>query len=182
MSKPKVQKSKDLEELTAKLAKAKGIVFTGYIGTTVKDLDKFRKDLRKENVFAKVYKLTLVKKAMKAAGLAGEIMDYKTPVILAASEEDETAPARIIKSLTKDLKTISILEGIMEGKIFSKSQVETMGDLPSKDQLRAQLLATFMAPISAFARVLNAYVTKMGETAQAVAAEAPSEPAAPAAA
>lgn len=160
----KIQKTKDLQELTAKLAKAKSVVFTGYSGTTVKDLDKFRKDLRKENVFSKVYKLTLVKKAMKAAGLAGEIMDYKTPVIIAASEEDETAPARIIKGLTKELKTISILEGIMEGKIFSKAQVEALGDLPSKDQLRAQLLATLMAPISAFARVLSAYVEKSGES------------------
>lgn len=179
MPKSKLQKSKDLEELSSKLKSAKGVVFAGYSGTSVKDLDTFRKNLRKEHVFSKVYKLTLVKKALKAAGVKGEIMDYKQPVILAASEEDETAPARLIKNLTKDLKSIAILEGIMEGKIFSKSQVEVLGSLPSKDQLRSQFMATLLAPLSAFARVLSARVTKLGEAAPlAPAVEAVPAPAA----
>ncbi len=61
----------------------------------------------------------------------------------------------------KEMKTISILEGIIEGKIFSKAQVEALGDLPSKDQLRAQLMATLNGPISAFVRVLDAHAKKL---------------------
>ena len=62
MPKAKLQKDKDLKELTDKLKEAKAVVFSEYRGTTVKNLDKFRKTLRQENVFSKVYKLTLVKK------------------------------------------------------------------------------------------------------------------------
>src|SRR4051812_1616538 len=108
----KPQKEKDLKELTEKLKEAKAVVFTDYRGTTVKDLDKFRKNLRKENIFSKVYKITLVKKAMEANGLDASSVNYKTPAILAISNEDEVAPARIIKTLAKDVKTISMLEGI----------------------------------------------------------------------
>jgi len=172
MSKPKSQKELDLKELSEKLKAAKAVVFTGYSGTTVKDLDKFRNTLRKEKVFSKVYKLTLVKKAMKSAGIAGEILDYKTPVILSLSEEDEVAPARVVKGLTKEVKTISILEGIFEGKIFSKAQVEALGDLPSKDQLRAQFMSVLNGPLSAFVRVLDGYAKKLGESAPAPAVEA----------
>ncbi|MDR3643233.1 MAG: 50S ribosomal protein L10 [Candidatus Doudnabacteria bacterium] len=163
MSKGKSQKADDLKELTAKLKEAKSVVFTGYRGTTVKDLDRFRKTLRTENVFSKVYKLTLLKKAIKDAGLNGEIADYKTPVIMAISAEDEVSPARVIKTLTKDLKTISILEGFFEGKLFSKAQVEALGDLPSKDQLRSQFMSVLNGPAAAFARLLDAYAKKKGE-------------------
>ena len=104
MPKNKIQKEKDLKELTDKLKAAKAVVFSDYRGTTVKDITKFRTALRKENVFSKVYKLSLVKKAMKEAAVAGEIADYKAPMILSLSEEDETTPARVIKNLLKDFK------------------------------------------------------------------------------
>ncbi len=169
MAKKKLQKEEDLQELTGKLKAAKSVVFSDYRGTTVKDLDKFRKSLRKENIFSKVYKITLVRKALEANGLSAATVEYKTPVILALSEEDETAPARVIKTLTKDLKTISILEGFVEGKLFSKAEVEALGGLPSKDQLRAQLLSVFNGPISAFVRVLDAHAKKMGEAAPVAA-------------
>lgn len=167
MAKLKVHKEKDLQELTDKLKAAKSVVFTGYSGTTVKDLDKFRNNLRKENVFSKVYKLTLVKKAIKEAGLEGEISEYKQPVIMSISAEDEIAPARVIKTLTKEVKTISILEGFFEGKLFSKAQVEALGDLPSKDQLRAQFMSVLNGTAAAFVRVLDARAKKLSETVPA---------------
>ena len=163
MPKAKSQKSEDLKELTAKLKEAKGVVFTDYRGTTVKDMDKIRKALRAEKVFSKVYKLTLVKKAIKDAGLQGEISDYKEPVIMSVSSDDEVAPARIVKTLSKEIKSISILEGFVEGKLFSKAQVETLGSLPSKDQLRAQFMSVLNGTISAFVRVLDAHAKKMAE-------------------
>ena len=164
MPKSKVQKEQDLQELTDKLKNAKGVVFADYRGTTVKDLTKFRKDLTAEKVFAKVYKLSLVEKALKALGLEAKL-GFKTPVILAISQEDEITPARLVKTAGKDVKTISILEGLIEGKAFSKAEVETLGGLPSKDQLRSQLLSVFNGPISGFARVLDARAKKMAEAA-----------------
>jgi large subunit ribosomal protein L10 len=154
MAKSKDQKNKDLDELTSKIKEARSVVFTGYTGTTVKDLDKFRKTLRKENVFSKVYKITLVKKALEANGISASGIDYKTPVILSVSNEEETAPARVIKALSKDLKTFSVLEGIVDGKLISKAEVAALADLPSKDQLRAQVIATINAPVTGFVNVL----------------------------
>ena len=173
MAKLKAQKEKDLKELTEKLKTAKAVVFTGYRGTTVKDMDTFRSSLRKENVFSKVYKIPLMKKALEALGIEAASVDYKQPVILSLSQEDETVPARAIKNLTKEMKTFVILEGILDGKIATKAQVETLGSLPSKDQLRAQFMSLLNGPISAFARVLNARAEKMGASTPASADEAP---------
>lgn len=171
MAKSKVQKNEDLDELTLKLKEAKGAVFTGYSGTTVKDLDKFRKNLRKENVFSKVYKLTLVKKALEANGIDASSINYKTPVILSLSQDEETTPARVIKNLAKEVKTIAILEGIVDGKVISKQQVEALAELPSKDQLRAQVVGTINAPVSGFVRVLAGNLSGLMNVLNAMAAK-----------
>jgi len=171
MAKLKSQKEKDLSELTEKLKGAKSIVVTAYRGTTVKDMDTFRKTLRKEKVFSKVYKIPLVKKAMEASGIAAETVDYKEPVILSISNEDETVAARVIKSLMKDIKTFAMLEGVVEGKMLSKAEITALADLPSKDQLRAQFMSVLNGPVSAFARVLKARAEKIGEVVSEAAVE-----------
>jgi large subunit ribosomal protein L10 len=173
MAKLKLQKEKDLSELTEKLKGAKAVVMTGYRGTTVKDMDTFRNSLRKEKVFSKVYKIPLVKKAMEANGLDVASVDYKQPVIISISQDDESVAARIIKGLTKEIKSFILLEGIVDGKILDKVQISALADLPSKDQLRAQFMSVLNGPISAFARVLNAYAEKI---ASPVPAEAPAAP------
>lgn len=165
MPKLKAQKEKDLQELTEKLKGAKSVVMTGYRGSTVKDMDNFRNSLRKEKVFSKVYKIPLVKKAMEANGLEAATVDYKQPVIISISQEDETTVARVIKNLAKDLKTFVMLEGLVDGKMLSKLEIMALADLPSKDQLRAQFMSVLNGPISAFARVLNAYAEKLGKPA-----------------
>jgi large subunit ribosomal protein L10 len=154
MPKSREQKEKDLQELTDKLKDAKSVVFSDYRGTTVKDIDSFRRALAKEQVFSKVYKMTLVKKAMAANGIDTGNLDYKTPVILSLSMEEETTPARLIKNAGREIKTISILSGILDKSVFSREQVLALADLPSKDQLRAQLVGTINAPVSGFVNVL----------------------------
>lgn len=170
MAKLKSQKEKDLAELTEKLKTAKAVVISEYRGTTVKDMNKFRATLRKEKVFSKVYKIPLIKKAMEANGIAATSVDYKRPVILSISEDDETTAARVIKALGKEIKTFVILEGVIAGQMLNKQQIMVLADLPSKDQLRAQFMSVLNGPISAFARVLKAHAEKVGEVAAPVAA------------
>jgi len=177
MAKKKPQKEKDLAELVLKLKAAKSVVLTDYRGTTVKDIDKFRKTLSKEGVFSKVYKLSLLKKAAKEAGVTGEIADHKTPVILSISNDDETTPARVIQNLSKDIKTIGVLEGLLNNEIVSKAQVEAMGSLPSKDQLRAQFMSVLNGPMAAFARAINALAEKSREAGSGFAGKETSAPA-----
>jgi large subunit ribosomal protein L10 len=154
MAKLKVQKEKDLQELTQLLKSAKSAVFSDYRGTSVKSMDKIRRVLRAEKVFTKVYKITLLKKALAAIGIKADAIDYKAPVILSISQDDETTPARNIKKLAKDLQTIRVLEGVVDGKLVSKEMISALADLPSKDQLRGQLVGTINAPISGFVNVL----------------------------
>lgn len=154
MAKKRSQKESDLEELVGKLKEAKSVVFVDYRGTTVKNIDKFRKTLRTENVFSKVYKISLLRKALEANGIKAEGVDYKTPVILSISKEEETTPARLVKGLSKDIPTIQMLAGVVDGQIASKEQLMILADLPSREVLLGQLVGTINAPVSGFVNVL----------------------------
>lgn len=154
MPKTREQKNKDLAELADKLKSAKAVVFSEYRGTTVKEMDKFRKTLSKEGVFSKVYKMTLVRKALETLKIDPASVDYKLPVIFSASSADETLPARLIKNIGKEIKTIAMLSGILDGKLMDKAGMTALADLPGKKDLRAQLVATINAPMSGFVNVL----------------------------
>lgn len=170
MAKTRQQKEADLAELTQKLKEAKSVVMSEYRGTTVKDIDTFRNALRKENVFAKVYKVSLVEKALAANGIEAKL-DYKTPVILAISPDDEVASARIVKTVGKDVKTIGILSGVVDGTLMSKAQVTALAELPSKQEMRAKLVGTINAPVSGFVNVLAGNVRGLLNVLNAIAAK-----------
>ncbi len=154
MAKTRQQKEQDLQELNDRVKGAKSIVLADYRGTTVKEIDTFRRALGNEGVASKVYKVSLVKKAFEANNIDASSLDYKTPVILAVSQDDEVAPARIIKNVSKDVKTINILSGVLDGTFAGRDQVLALAELPSKDELRAKLVGTINAPVSGFVNVL----------------------------
>lgn len=170
MAKTRQQKESDLVELTAKIKSAKSIVLSEYRGTTVKDIDTFRNALRKEAVFTKVYKVPLLNKAFEANGIAARV-DYKVPVVVSVSEEDEVAPARIVKTVGKDVKTIGILSGVVDGKFMDKSQMMALAELPGKQELRAQVVGTLNAPVSGFVNVLAGNIRGLINVLNAVAAK-----------
>lgn len=170
MAKTRSQKEQDLAELTARVQSAKSIVLTEFRGTNVKEIDQFRRSLRAENITSKVYKIPLIKKAFDANNISSEaVMDYKVPVIVSFSEEDEVAPARVVKSFSKDVKTISMLSGVVDGQYTTKEQMVALADLPSKDELRAKLVGTINAPVSGFVNVLAGNIRGLINVLNAVA-------------
>lgn len=169
MAKTRQQKEQDLAELIDRIKSAKSAVLTDYSGTTVKNIDAFRRALSKEGVQSKVYKVSLLKKAYEANNIDASSLDNKLPVILSTSVEDEVAPARIIKSISKDVSTIKILSGVLDGQFAGQEQVMALADLPSKDQLRARLVGTINAPVSGFVNVLAGNIRGLINVLNAVA-------------
>jgi len=147
-------KEQTLAELDVQLAGAKSIVFTDYRGTTVKKIDELRKSLRKEGVTTKVAKITLIRKALEKHGVDVSGMDFKVPVAIAFSQQDEVSAARIITAFIKENKNVKILAGVMENKVLTAQEVGALAALPSKQELLGKLVRTINGPVSGFVNVL----------------------------
>lgn len=138
-------------DLTELLKDSKMVVYAKYQGLTVAELQELRKLAREANVKIKVVKNRLVKVAMK------EIAAYKdtdttglTGQLLYALGTDEDFDAA--KVLTKFAKTHDKMELIGgfngEGTTLSTEEVKTLGSLPTKNELIAQVVDTLLSGIN----------------------------------
>ena len=96
----------------------------------------------------------------------------KGPHAVAFAYEDAAAVAKCLKKAGDEHENVVELKaGLLDGKLLSKEELVQLANLPGKDQMLATLLATFNAPIGAFARVLEA-IREQKESGAEPAAEA----------
>ena len=177
MPNAKVLESKKakVEELAAKLQESTSAVFVDYKGITVAQDTELRNQFRAAGVEYTVVKNTLTRFAANKIGYSefDELLNGTTS--LARTTGDPIAPARIVSEFAKKYKdAVKIKGGMVEGKVLSVEELKGFGELPSKDALVAQVLGTFLAPITSLAVVLDQYCQKQGG-APAEAAEAAAE-------
>ena len=102
-----------------------------------------------------VTKNTLYSKAAEGTPAESLFANLKGPNAVAFAFEDAAAVAKCLKNAGADHEVVELRGGILEGKELSVQEVKELADLPSRDEMLGTLLATFNAPISALARVLN---------------------------
>ena len=157
MPNAKVLESKKavVETLTGKIQNASSVVFVDYKGISVAQDTELRKQFREAGVEYSVVKNTLTNFAAKNVGYDfSKVLNGTTA--MASTTGDPIAPARIVCEFAKKNKNVlSIKGGVVEGSVLSADQLNGFGELPSKDALVAQVLGTFLAPISSLAFVLD---------------------------
>ena len=160
--------------LSGKIKEATSVVFVDYKGITVAQDTELRKQFREAGVEYTVVKNTLTRFAAKENGYDfDEVLNGTTA--MASTTGDPIAPARIVCEFAKKNKgsTLSIKGGVVEGSVLTADQLNGFGELPSKNALVAQVLGTFLAPISSLAFVLDQI--REQKEGGAPAAEAPAE-------
>ena len=178
-----------VDEIKEMLDGAQSAVAVKYLGITVEQDTKLRKELRENGVSYKVYKNTLIKRA--AAGTEFEALnpDLEGPTALAVSKTDATAPARIVAKYAKDIQVLELKSGVVEGQYYDKAGIGMIATIPGREELISKLLGSLKSPISNLARVLNQIAEQGGGSSAkaeeaaapaAEAAEAPAEEPAPA--
>ena len=165
MPNAKVLESKKaiVEELTSKMQNATSVVFVNYKGITVAQDTELRRQFREANVDYSVVKNTLTRLAAHNAGYGefDELLNGTTS--MACTTGDPIAPARIVSEFAKKNKDVlQIKGGFVEGKVLSIEELKSFGELPSKDALIAQVLGTFLAPITSLAFVLDQICQQKG--------------------
>ena len=164
-----------VDALSDKIQNATSAVFVDYKGITVAQDTELRNQFRAAGVEYAVVKNTLTRFAANKAGYTefDELLNGTTS--MASTTEDPIAPARVICEFAKKNKdALKIKGGFVEGSVLSVDQLKGFGELPSKDALIAQVLGTFLAPISALAFCLD-QIRQQKEGPAPAAEEAPAE-------
>lgn len=152
----RVVKEAQVAELKDKLSRVSSIVLADYRGLTVPSVTALRDEFRKVQCEYKVFKNTLVKLAIKGTALEGMSQYLEGPTAMILSYESPSAPAKVATKYAKEQEKFVLKGGYFDGSVLDAKGLEGLATMPGKDELRAKLLATFMAPATDLVRTINA--------------------------
>ncbi len=144
-----------VEAIKEHLDGAKGVVLVDYRGLTVEQDTELRNALRKENVIYKVYKNTMIKRAIAGTEFEPLTVDLEGPTAIAISKEDATAPGRVLAGCAKKAKALELKAGVVEGTYYDAKGMQVVATIPSREELLSKLLGSLQSPMANFARVID---------------------------
>lgn len=156
-----------LEDIKAKLEKAKAVFLVDYTGLTHIQLEEFRCELYPIDAEAAVLKNTLVNIALQDQKIdASENLKGPHAVLFAYS--DPIAVAKVIVAFNKKYQLPVIKFGIFENNIIDEGKITQLSTIPPKEILLAKLLGTLNAPITNFVYGLNFNIQKLAQLLKAI--------------
>ena len=163
-----------VDEISGVIKDAQSVVVVDYRGLTVSEDTQLRKQLREAGVSYKVYKNTLVSRAVEGTEFESLRDVLEGPSAFAVSTDDATAPARILAKFAKTAPALEIKAGIVEGTFYDAEGMKAIAAVPSREVLLSKLLGSLQSPITNLARVLN-QIAENGGAADAAVEAAPAE-------
>lgn len=163
MAVTKAQKATILKNVTDVFKNTASAVFVGFKGLTVAEVNELRAALKQQGVKYSVAKKTLLKKAIEANNVAGDMPELSGEVAYAYLKdgEDITAPARHVHAFGKKFSgKLSLLGGVMEGKFLSGAETLTIATIPPTDVLRGMFVNVINSPIQRFAIAIHEVAKK----------------------
>ena len=148
-------KQEVVSEISNKMKESDSTVIVEYRGLSVAEVTELRRNLRNEDVEMKVYKNTLVKRAIDELGFNDLDKDLTGPNAYTFSK-DATAPARVLAKFAKKHKALVLKSGIVEGKQVDLDTLKELANLPNRDGMLSMLLSCLQSPVRSFACVVKA--------------------------
>jgi large subunit ribosomal protein L10 len=161
------QKKALVKSVSNVLAGAEAAALAEYRGLTVAQMTDLRRQARESQVYLRVIKNNLARRAVEGSRFECLKEEFVGPVALAAGE-DPVAVAKVLSKFAKANKLLQVKAAAMDGKLMSTAELDTLAKLPGREQLLAQLLGTMQAPIQSFVRILNEVPSKFVRTLAAV--------------
>lgn len=158
----RAKKEVTLADLKVKISKSKSIVVTDYRGLSMVQLQDLRATLGDTAEFT-VAKNTILAKALNEAGMESVNPDtFAGPTAVLFSFEDEVGPLKVLTKFSTTAADLPAIKcGILENALLSADKVKALSKLPSKEQLRGQVVGAMVAPLTGFVGVLNGNIRNL---------------------
>ena len=160
-------KKRFVKEVNAVAGDSITAVVAEYRGLSVVEMTELRKHARNADVYLRVVKNTLARRAIKDTKFECMKESLTGPVLLAFATDDPGAAARVIKNFAKEhiaLKTVSLSA---DGELLPVTDLSRLADLPTLDQARAMLLGVMISPMTMLIQIFFELPTMLARTLSA---------------
>ena len=161
-------KKQIVSEVNEAANSALSAVLADYRGVTVSDMTELRKNARENNVYLRVIRNTLLKRAVEDTEFACISEVLVGPTILAFSQEDPGAAARVLQDFAKGNDDFEIKALSIGGKLLDAGDIDVLAKMPTYDQAVSMLMSVMLAPVTKLARTFNEVPSKVTRAVAAV--------------
>lgn len=162
------EKKAVVAEVSEVAASAHSAVAADYIGLDVAQMTELRSKARESAVYMRVVKNTLARRALEGTDFECMNEALTGPLILAFSQEDPGAAARVISDFSKENDKLVPRLVSIGGQLLEAGEIKRLANMPTKDQAIAMLMSVMNAPITKLARTLNEVPGKLTRTVAAI--------------
>ncbi len=162
------EKEAVVAEISEVAANAYSAVASEYSGLSVGEMTELRAEARKAGVFLRVVKNNLARRAVEGTDFACMQDGLTGQLILAFSQEDPGAAARVINDFSKSHDKLVVKLVSIGGKLLDPSEIGTLAKMPTYDQAISLLMAVMKAPVEKLTRTINEVPGKLVRTVAAI--------------
>ena len=153
-------KEAEVADLAARLRAATLIALADFQGISVEEATRLRRGVRAVGGRFAVHKNTLVRIAVREAGLPAvdEALVGNTGLatVVPGDGGDPVAAAKAIVEFSKGVEKFRVKTAFFEGKVLPLARFKELADLPSREQLIVRLIGAIQAPLRGIASVVAA--------------------------
>ena len=152
MAVTRAKKVAQVEKLGSELKNASSMIVATYSKLTVTQDFELRKALRPTGAKYRVVKNTLAERAGKGTKVEEVLKNLQGVTSIAYTEGDPVALAKYVKENPE----FSFKAGVVEGRVISVKEIESLATMPSKEELYSKLLFLLNAPSQRLVTAMNA--------------------------
>ena len=156
MEGPRSDKAAVVEDVRERLLSSSAVILTEYRGMTVAELAALRQALIAAGGHYKVFKNTLVRRAVHGGRWEGLEGALTGPTAIAFVDGDVGAVAKALVGFARENPNLALKQGAIEGRLLEPAELRAIAELPSREVLLACLAGGLAAPLRQLAGLLNA--------------------------
>lgn len=158
MASQKILESKEniVKEITDKVKNSESVILFTYQGLTVAEMEELRNTLRENEAEVKIYKNTLVKRALDSLKISMDESYLEGPNAIVFGK-NLLEPIKAISKFAKEHEAATVRIGILSGEIADLDVINKYATIPSRETLLTQLASGMMAYVKDLSIALNLY-------------------------
>jgi len=156
MAVSKAKKIEQVEKLGAELKNVSNMIVGSYNKLTVAQDYELRKSVRTTGAKYRVVKNTLAERASKGTKVEGALKGLSGVTSIAYTTGDPVALAKALSRYAKDNPEFTFKAGVVEGRVISIKDIESLATMPSKEEIYSKLLFLVNAPAQRLVTAMNA--------------------------
>lgn len=138
--KTKEEKDKEIKELKEEFQQFPNALLIGFQGIKVADDERMRREMRQADLTYRVVKNTLAVRASNGTPMEQVSSHFTGATAVALSKADPVTLAKTLSKWAKDVPVLIFKAGIVEGRVIEVKDVETLSNMPSREELISKMM------------------------------------------